>query len=86
MSRRKSRDCECDPLPRREDCRQRRCRWGYCEEWQCRRCRKIAWGFGPLGCKCDFPRKLYYPGMARKKPVPVKRNAMRKRKRSARNW
>jgi hypothetical protein len=83
MSRRRpSRDCL--HYPDIDDCKKTWCKYGCCQEWKCRSCRKVAFGFGPMLCKCDAPRSFLYPDM-RSKPHPsIKENKMRKRKRSAR--
>lgn len=72
----------CSPTPAAEKCRKRYCYYGYCLEWVCPYCRKVASGFGPLGCKCDAPRSFIYPEMAPKPHPAVKENTMRKQKRS----
>ena len=76
----------CRPTPSAEDCRESHCYYGYCKEWVCPSCHKIACGFGPVGCKCDAPRSFIYPDMSKKAHVPLKRSTiMRKQKRSKRS-
>lgn len=72
----------CSPAPATGECRERYCYYGYCKEWVCPYCHRVACGFGPLGCKCDAPRWFIYPEMGKKPHPAVKENTMRKQKRS----
>jgi hypothetical protein len=75
----------CIPVPATDSCKKRYCYYGYCLEWVCPECRKVACGFGPLMCKCDAPRWFIYPDMGKKPHVAAKENTMRKQKRSKRS-
>lgn len=62
--RHNSGNCVCTPEPEPDTDLVTRCRYGYCTEFRCPRCRGKRGGWGPVGCKCEGgPRWLRHSGM-----------------------
>lgn len=62
--RRDSGNCTCDErLPAGQEATGT-CRWGYCTEFRCPRCRGELGGWGPFSCPgSGNPRSARYPAM-----------------------